>query len=181
MGGGGGGGVSPEQHSAGMISSGRGADEHRPAFLAVYPHACLCFFSSRLSRHLSEGHLLQAETHEDKDEGAARRRRRRTVAAAATIWCASVHLFKKNRLKIALQQIARLHTETARNPNRTPIDTRLIIRINLNSPSDESPSEITTFVPFVSKYIQRVFTHDTAVNAALQPTLGCKNLTALKN
>lgn len=92
MGGGGGGwggGVSPE-HSAGMISSGCGAAEHRPAFRAVYPHACLCFFSPRLSRHLSEGHLLHAaETPEDKDEGAARRRRRRRMVVMAMVRCAS--------------------------------------------------------------------------------------------
>lgn len=37
-------GSSPEL-SAGMISSGRRAAEHRPAFLAVYPHACVfCVF-----------------------------------------------------------------------------------------------------------------------------------------
>lgn len=89
------------------------------------------------------------------------------------ICCGRAHL-SNNWLKITLQQTAHLHTETARNPNRT----RLIMRVNTNIPSDVFPPRNNPFVP---TNIQRVLTHDTAVNAARQLTLDCTNLTVLKN
>lgn len=53
--------------------------------------------------------------------------------------------------------------------------------LNPNSPSHALTSKNNPFVPFVSKHIHRVFTHDTDAKAALQLTLHRTNLTALKN